>query len=237
LPEQLFACVSPSSAAIIAAAERRCGEEETFSDNLLARAPDFALSYVFLLKGTDMPAGAPVGRWLLNEQRAWLHLCARLLLDPRYQSKIDAADLVQETLLKAHGALDRGEFRGQTDVEFEAWLRTILANTVRDMVRKLRLPASLENSLEQDLEKSSIRLAGLLAADTTSPSQKASKREDLSRLAAALEQLPDDQRQAVELKHLHALPVADIAEHLGKTEEAVGGLLYRGLKKLRTLLE
>jgi len=145
-------------------------------------------------------------------------------------------DLVQETLLKAHGALAKGEFRGQTAAAFEAWLRSILANTLRDALRKLRLPVEQECSLEQDLEKSSLRLAGLLAADTTSPSQKVVKREDLLRLAGALARLPDDQRQAVELKHLRNWSVHDISAHLGKSEEAVGGLLYRGLKKLRELL-
>jgi RNA polymerase sigma-70 factor (ECF subfamily) len=163
-------------------------------------------------------------------------LLARLQLDPRYQAKIDPMDLVQETLLKAHKALERGDFHGQTAAAFEGWLRSILANSLRDAVRKLCLPVEQECSLEQDLEKSSIRLAGLLAADTTSPGQKAVKQEDLRRLADALAQLPDDQRQAVELKHLRNWSVLNISAHLGKSEEAVGGLLYRGLKKLRELL-
>jgi RNA polymerase sigma-70 factor (ECF subfamily) len=184
-----------------------------------------------------MAPAAPGGSWSAADQRPWLLAWARLLLDPRYQAKIDPEDLVQETLLKAQGALDRGVFQGDTDAAFEAWLRTILVNTLRDFVRKLRLPVGLEHSLDQDIEQSSLRLAGFLAADTTSPSQKVVKREDFLRLARALAQLPPEQRQAVELKHLHGWSMAAIAEHLGKSEEAVGGLLYRGLKKLRTLLE
>lgn len=49
--------------------------------------------------------------------------------------------------------------------------------------------------------------------------------------------LTDDQRQAVVLHHLQGLSAADIAAQLGRTEVAVAGLLRRGLKKLRVLLQ
>ena len=93
-----------------------------------------------------------------------------------------------------------------------------------------------ERSLEAELERSSSRLECLLAADQTSPSQRAVRCEDVLRLAAALIQLPDDQRRVVELHHLQGLPVAEVAEQVGRTRAAVVGLLFRGLKKLRQLL-
>ncbi len=61
--------------------------------------------------------------------------------------------------------------------------------------------------------------------------------EELVRLAGALSQLPDDQRLVVELHHLKGMPVAEVAEILERTKPAVMGLLFRGLKKLRALLE
>jgi RNA polymerase sigma-70 factor (ECF subfamily) len=56
-------------------------------------------------------------------------------------------------------------------------------------------------------------------------------------LAEALPQLPDDQRVAVELHHLQGLSLADTGQRLGRSREAVAGLVFRGLKKLRSLLD
>ncbi len=62
---------------------------------------------------------------------------------------------------------------------------------------------------------------------------KMMKQERSEQLAEALLKLLDDERSAVVLKHFHSWSVAEIAQHLGRTQEAVAGLLRRGLKKLR----
>lgn len=62
----------------------------------------------------------------LESFREYLRLLARMNMDPRLQARIDPSDLAQQTLLKAHEK--QGQFRGKTDAERAAWLRTILAN-------------------------------------------------------------------------------------------------------------
>jgi RNA polymerase sigma-70 factor (ECF subfamily) len=173
----------------------------------------------------------------LDRYRSYLLLLARMQLDIRPRQKVDPSDVVQQTLLEAHAK--RGQFEGN-DAGLAAWLRTALANNIRDSLRKLRRQkrdVSRERSLEAAVEQSSQRLGEWLAADCSSPSMKAIRNEDLLRLADALMQLAEDQREAVALHHLQGWKIGEVAEHLDRTEAAVAGLLHRGLRKLRELME
>ena len=60
--------------------------------------------------------------------------------------------------------------------------------------------------------------------------------EEAARLAAALEGLPEVQRQIVVLRHLHGWPLCDISRHVGRTPSAVASLLHRSLLELRQRL-
>lgn len=170
----------------------------------------------------------------LERYRNYLRLLARMQMVPRLQGKLDPSDLVQQTLLKAHQALD--QFRGQTDAELAGWLRRILARTlasaVRDMGRQKRNLA-LERSLEASLDQSSTRLEAWLAADCLSPSGQAVRNEQIVQLTQALARLPDAQREALMLKHCQGWSLAAIGLHLGRTPVAVASLLQRGLRQLR----
>lgn len=174
----------------------------------------------------------------LDGYRDYLLLLARSRLSPRLRGRLDPSDVVQQTLLEAHR--DAAQFRGRTPAERAAWLRQMLArnlaNAVRDHTRDRR-DVGRERSLQASLDESSAKLEAFLAADQSSPSERADRGEQLVRLAAALAALPDGQREAVELRHLHGWPLADIAAHLGRTPAAVAGLLHRGLAQLRSVLE
>jgi RNA polymerase sigma-70 factor, ECF subfamily len=174
----------------------------------------------------------------LERYRNYLRLLARLQLDQRLQSKLDASDVAQETLAQAFTHLD--QFRGGTEAELAAWLRSILANTLLAKAREFatdKRAVNREQSLEAQLEESSRRLEGFLTPEQSAPMEKASRQEELMRLADALERLPRDQRQAVELKYFKNAKAAAIAQEMGRSAKAVGGLLGRGLENLRKLLE
>jgi RNA polymerase sigma-70 factor (ECF subfamily) len=173
----------------------------------------------------------------LEKYRDYLHLLGRLRLHDRLPGKLDLSGVVQDTLLKAHLAGDR--FPWGREAEELAWLRRTFACNLIDELRRLTAAArdaTLERSLEAALEESSARLEAWLAAEQSSPSQRADLNERLRRLAAALPELPDDQRKAVELHHLLGLHVAEVADRLGRTRAAVAGLLFRGLTRLRHLM-
>ena len=52
----------------------------------------------------------------------------------------------------------------------------------------------------------------------------------------ALQKLPPDQRRAIELHHLEDQSLAEAAQQMQRSKDAVIGLLFRGLRKLRQLL-
>lgn len=174
----------------------------------------------------------------LERFRDYLCLLARVELGPRIQGKVDASDIVQETLLEAHRAQE--QFRGTTDPEKAAWLRQILARNIADEARKYsrsKRAVSMERSLQASIDDSSHRLERLLTADQSSPSQKMIRNDQALQLARALSAIPEEQRIAIELHHLKGLKTSEVARQLGKSHASVAGLLRRGLKNLRELLQ
>jgi RNA polymerase sigma-70 factor (ECF subfamily) len=176
----------------------------------------------------------------LERFRGYLRTLARIQLAARpwLAAKLDASDVAQQALLRAHAARD--QYHGRTPAEFAGWLRQILARTLANELRALgqaKRDVGAEHSLEADLDASSCRLDAWLAADQSSPSERADRRERADRLATAVTALPPDQREAVLLKHIENLSLAEIADRTGKSTAAVAGLLRRGLARLRELMD
>jgi RNA polymerase sigma-70 factor (ECF subfamily) len=163
---------------------------------------------------------------LLVRIRPLLYLYARRRqLGRLYQAGFDTSDIVSETCVRALRALD--QFRGRSEPEFVQWLRRILENIVKDLLRK---------PWRADADERDPQVADIPASDTR-PSSRVGKQEELLRLAAAIEQLPEVEQDAVIGHHFLKLSVAEIAVRLGRTEKAVAGVLCRALKRLRELLE
>jgi RNA polymerase sigma-70 factor (ECF subfamily) len=184
-----------------------------------------------------MNADSPPEEPSLERFRRYLVLVARLQLGHNFRGRLEPSDVVQQTLLDAH---QKGQqFRGASEAERLAWLRRILTNNLADAIRALgraKRDLALERSLEAAADESSLRWQACLAASHTAPERRAEKNEELVRLAQALADLPEAQREAVVLHHLQGATLAESAAYLGRTEAAVAGLLHRGLKSLREIL-
>jgi RNA polymerase sigma-70 factor (ECF subfamily) len=172
----------------------------------------------------------------VEEYREYLLVLARLHRETLQEAHLDPSDIVQMTLLKAHQRRD--QFRGTSGREQAAWMRKVLTSTMIDAVRKARPEAGpRERSLEEALEQSSRRLEALLEDHHPSPGVEGDRHELLTGLARALSELPDEQRFAIELRYLQGLSIGEISQHMERSLGSVGGLLQRGLRRLRELLQ
>ncbi len=176
---------------------------------------------------------SPEAKHDLEQYRGYLRLLADMQLNPRLRAKEDVSDVVQRSLLQAHQGLSG--FRGTTE-ELRGWLKTILTHNLANLAKyhaAQKRDIRREVSIDQQLQRSAARLAEQLPAHQDSPSEQLMRQERAEQLADAMTDLLEDERTAIVLKHIHEWKVADIAEHLDRSPEAVAGLLARALKKLR----
>lgn len=166
--------------------------------------------------------------------RGYLLVLARLRLPAWLRARVEASDVVQQALLRAHA--HAGQLRADTADGRRAWLREILANVIADTARRFTADArdvGRDEFIRRGLDESSARLEAYLEADQSSPSERVNRLDELLKLTAAIARLPPDQKTAVELKHLEGWAVDRIAAEMGRSAEAVGGLLRRGMSALR----
>ena len=167
---------------------------------------------------------------LLERYRGYLLMLAHRFLSERLRRRIDPADIVQLTFLEAQRDLD--SFRGSSPAEFAGWLRGVLKNNVASAVTRHVTTQKRSLKREVDGNKPSPN-----DSSTTSPSGVAIRTEATVALLEALHQLPETQAEAIRLRYMEGLPLAEIVERMGKSDTAVAGLLKRGLQKLRTILD
>jgi RNA polymerase sigma-70 factor (ECF subfamily) len=177
--------------------------------------------------------GEALGR-LLELHRAGLHHLAERQLGGRVAVRVAASDVIQQTFLEAHRRF--GQFAGREEQEWAAWLRAILEHKVAGAIRDHALLQKRTVRREQSMDQDQGSLPGLkqgLDAGHSSPSQKAMRVEEKTRLEGALGTLPEDQREAVRLRHLEGWALENIARRLNRTPAATAGLIKRGMQALR----
>ncbi|HEY1686164.1 MAG TPA: sigma-70 family RNA polymerase sigma factor [Tepidisphaeraceae bacterium] len=172
---------------------------------------------------------------LLKSYSPYLTLIARMQIGKRLQAKLDEDDVVQETFLEA--ARQFPNFRGNSEAELTAWLRTILAGQIALALRRYLgtqgRDLHMERELNVQLDQSSRMLDRGLVGSGTTPSQNVSRREQSVLLAEALEKLPADYREVIVLRHLEQLSFADVSAKMNRSVDSVQKLWVRGLKLLR----
>lgn len=170
--------------------------------------------------------------------RDYLLIVANTIIGQTHRGRIDADDLVNQTLFDAFR--DREHLRATDNGQIAAWLRQILENNFRDAVRYLhrdKRDINRDQTMAMASWNSSSARLMQLSAGLTSPSGRAERNESELLLAEALMKLPAAQREAIELHHLQGCTLDQTADLLDRSFASVAGLIRRGLKQLRELLQ
>lgn len=148
---------------------------------------------------------------------------------------VGADDLLQEVLAQAFRDIAKFEYRA--DGSFLAWLKAIADHRLADTLKRIRRKkrgGDRHRVTEEDVAQTSTiaTLFDLICQDSHLPDKSAARHEAEQALQVALAKLPSDQREAVCANILQGKKVAEIAGEMGRTTDAVRGLIHRGKKSL-----
>jgi RNA polymerase sigma-70 factor (ECF subfamily) len=136
----------------------------------------------------------------------------------------DAEDLTEQTFLQAYRHFERAQ-RESAGRPLRPWLiriaHNLAANFYRDRARK---------------PQTTIEDAGIISAPHTTETL-VEGREDLRRVLAGVDQLPDDRREALIMRFALGMDNREIARALGRSDGATKVLLHRAIKQLEEIVK
>jgi RNA polymerase sigma-70 factor, ECF subfamily len=163
---------------------------------------------------------------LFARWRPLLRLQADQLLGRELSARVDPSDVVQQVWAQAHASLD--QFRGGSEGEWVNWLRRLVAGHAANL-RRTHLAEG----------RSVYREAGGATFPPDpgpGPETMAMLHEQDARIAAALEQLPEDMRAVVVGRVFRGESFEMVARALGRSSGSARVLWTRALRRLRQLV-
>jgi RNA polymerase sigma-70 factor, ECF subfamily len=193
--------------------------------------------------------GGNDGDWLLVERTLAGDTHAFELLVIKYQRRIQrliarmvrdgnlVEDIAQETFIRAYRALR--QFRGEA--QFYTWLYRIAVNTAKKFLLEMkRDPTVSENALKLD-DEDETSWPGNEPMEEETPESILAAREIAAEVNQALEDLPEDLRQAVTLREIEGLSYEEISQVMNCPIGTVRSRIFRAREaisaKIKPLLE
>ncbi len=165
------------------------------------------------------------------ERVRWM---VRFRMSKELRSKLESMDFVQDTFIHALSGLE--DFTYKNEGDFVRWLAKIAENELRGSLKKLhtdkrdiRKEVRLDNYGPTTAGRF-VRTPGPIEA--TTPSVIMSRKEDLAKLAKAIDELKPEYREVIVLTKIEGLSYKEIAGRLDKTSEAVRKLVSRAMAEL-----
>ena len=191
----------------------------------------------------EASAGGPSDAQAIERARNGDHDAFRVLVE-RYQTRVhrlamrvlrdeeQARDAVQEAFLKVYRSLDRFEGRSS----FYTWMYRLVLNLCLDMRRRDRSDREVEWDEERSHAADAPGNPPREAADG-GPEGALQRSQIRERVAAAIETLPDAQRETLVLREVEGLSYGEIAQALGISKGTVMSRLHYARKKVQRILE
>jgi RNA polymerase sigma-70 factor (ECF subfamily) len=192
-------------------------------------------------KTVELLAGAREGdhdavNRLMDRHRDSLHRMVRCRLNQGVARRVDASDIVQDSLLTASRRL--AEYLQSPKIPFHAWVRQIARDRLADVYRR-ELADKRNVGREQGtpaVGRSSLNPLAQASDHQLTPAAALLRKEFAERFNAAVDQLEDDDREIILMRHSEQLSNSQAAEVLGLSEPAAGMRYLRALRKLKSVL-
>ncbi len=174
---------------------------------------------------------------LLELYRPRLLMFVQNLMSKSLRQKIDPEDVVQEACLSCVKSFRQMDLSDRNPFD---WVCQVARRRIIDQGRKYS--GTEKRAVDREVGMSSgtddrADLVQMLVASITSPSSAFSRNQREFRLQQAIEQLPQENQDALRMRYVESLPSKEIAERLGKSDGAVRVLLTRSLKRLHSLMD
>ena len=184
-----------------------------------------------------MPSGGDEAarQQLLERYRDYLRRMVAVRLDRRLAARVDASDVVQETLVEAARRLD--DYLRERPIPFYGWLRQLagerIVDTHRRHVTAQRRSVTLEHR-DPDLPDASAERARPEVVRGQHQPEQPPDAPGTTRTAQASPGLPPARdREVLVMRHLEQLSTSEIAAMLEISEPAVKSRLLRALIRMR----
>lgn len=169
-----------------------------------------------------------------NQQR--LRRMVEFRMSPQLRSRVDASDVVQDTLIEAARVMR--ESKHNSDIPVHVWLRR-LANQKLIQAHRVHRAACRDAARDQNANggtNSALSIARFLVGNMTSPSNVAIRDEKKRMLTEALDRMGDLDREVLIMRHFEQLTSKESAEILGLSVDAVKKRYIRALEKLQRIM-
>jgi RNA polymerase sigma-70 factor, ECF subfamily len=192
-----------------------------------------------LMRGAERGEPAAVNE-LLDRHREALRHMVRARLDQRLSRRVDASDVVQDVLLEASQRL--ADYLRDPRLPFSLWLREMAKDRIIDLHRRHRVAMRRSLDKEQPLspanfgDRSSLELAAQLRDPELTPAAIALRKELHQRFLDALDQMDDEDREVLVMRHIEQLSNSEAASILGLSPPAAGMRHLRALRRMREIL-